>query len=151
MEWLVNVDGQQYGPLPEAQVADWIRSGRLKSFHRVWHPGLTEWYVVGAVPNLAAHLPHIVQANQGAHDPMTRMMLPVDRSVWAIAAGYLGLFSPLFIFAPFALICGILAIREIRGNPKVFGMGRAIFGIVMGSVFTLGAIVFLVAAFLAEP
>jgi len=64
------------------------------------------------------------------------MLLPVGRSGWAIAAGYADLFSFVFIGAPFALVFGILGVREIRktrdsDQPK-HGMGRAIFGIVAG-------------------
>ena len=76
-----------------------------------------------------------------------RMLLPVGRSGWAITAGYLGLISVLCIPSPFALIAGILAIREMRRDPKKHGMGRAVFGIVMGGIGTLtvfgGTIAFL--------
>jgi hypothetical protein len=71
-------------------------------------------------------------------DPALRWVLPVGRSGWAIASGYLGLLSLLGIFAPFALITGILALLEIRKNPRLGGRGRAIFGIVMGGLVTLG-------------
>lgn len=63
---------------------------------------------------------------------VARAILPVGRSPWAIAAGYLGLFSILAIPAPFAILCAIIAIVDIRRNPKKHGMGRAIFGLVMG-------------------
>lgn len=65
-----------------------------------------------------------------------RMLLPVGRSPWAIVAGYLGLISVLFVPAPLAIITGLLAIRHIRRTPNTHGMGRAIFGLVMGIVFT---------------
>lgn len=39
--------------------------------------------------------------------------------------------------APFAVLCGLLAIREMRRNPKKHGLGRAIFGIVCGSLAML--------------
>jgi hypothetical protein len=65
--------------------------------------------------------------------------------LWAIAAGYLGLVSVLCLPGPFALICGILAIREMKQNPKKHGMGRAIFGIVMGSLGTAVLLIWLVA------
>jgi hypothetical protein len=71
-------------------------------------------------------------------DPGMRMLLPVGRSGWAIASGYLGLISVLLFPAPFALLTGILAIREMNRNPKLHGMGRAIFGIVMGSLGCIG-------------
>jgi hypothetical protein len=66
-----------------------------------------------------------------------RMLLPVGRSFWAIAAGYAGLFAVLFFPAPIALILGIVAIYDIKRHPDRHGMGRAIFGLVMGAIFTL--------------
>ena len=75
-----------------------------------------------------------------------RPIMPVGRSGYAIAAGYLALFSVLVIPAPFAILFGILAIRDIRrskgsANQK-HRMGRAIFGIVMGGL-VLVCLVFL--------
>jgi uncharacterized RDD family membrane protein YckC len=67
----------------------------------------------------------------------TDWLLPSNRSGWAIAAGYLGLLSLLFLPAPFALVTGVLGLREIRRHPGLGGRGRAIFGIVMGGLFSL--------------
>ncbi len=70
-----------------------------------------------------------------------RLLLPVGRSGWAIAAGYCGLFALIGIGAPFALIFGILGVRDIKKSqatdrPK-HGMGRAVFGIIIGAIVTL--------------
>jgi hypothetical protein len=73
-----------------------------------------------------------------------RMLLPVGRSFWAIAAGYAGLFAVLLVPAPIALLLGIIAIADIRRHPDRHGMGRAIFGIVMGVLFTIGLIFMIV-------
>lgn len=70
------------------------------------------------------------------NDPAMRMLIPVGRSGWAIAAGYFGLFSVLFVPAPIALVLGILAVRDIKAHPDRHGMGRAIFGLVMGAIFS---------------
>jgi len=74
-------------------------------------------------------------------DAGMRLLIPVGRSGWAIAAGYLGLFSLILIPAPISAIISIVAIRDIRrsrGSAKVkHGMGRAIFGLVMGILGTL--------------
>jgi Domain of unknown function (DUF4190) len=64
---------------------------------------------------------------------LMRAILPVGRSWWAIASGYLAL---LIVTAPLAVVTGILAIREIRQNPHKHGMGRAIFGIAFGGLVT---------------
>ena len=70
-------------------------------------------------------------------DPAIRMLLPVGRSGLAIAAGYAGLFAVLAFPAPIALLLGLLAIRDLKKNPKKHGMGRAIFGLIMGIVFSI--------------
>lgn len=82
-------------------------------------------------------------------DPGLRMLLPVGRSGWAIAAGYLGLVSVLCLPSPFALIAGILAVREMRRDPTKHGMGRAIFGIVMGGIGIAFLILWMVLAAVA--
>lgn len=66
-----------------------------------------------------------------------RWVLPVGQSVWAIAAGYLGLFSILCLPGPIAILCSLMAIRDLRRNPRLSGWGRAIFGMVMGTLGTL--------------
>ncbi len=83
-------------------------------------------------------------------DAGMRLLLPVGRSPLAIVAGYLGLVSVIFIPAPFALVIGILAIIDIKKNPHKHGMGRAIFGTVMGLIFTLLIGIGIVAAILGN-
>jgi len=82
-------------------------------------------------------------------DPFARMALPIGRSPWAIIAGYLGLFSFVFFPAPIALIVSLIAIRDIRRNPKHRGMGRAIFGLVMGLLGSI-VLVFIVLAIISN-
>lgn len=77
-------------------------------------------------------------------DPVMRALLPVGRSGWAIAAGYLGLFSLLVLPAPLALLTGIVGIVDIRRHPHRHGMGRCIFGIVMGLAGSALLVLFLV-------
>jgi hypothetical protein len=68
---------------------------------------------------------------------MEKYLLPVGRSGWAITSGYLGLFSILVIPAPFALFTGVMAYRDMRKHPEKIGMGRTVFGIVMGLAGTV--------------
>jgi hypothetical protein len=75
-------------------------------------------------------------------------LVPSRATLLSIIAGYTGLFSVLVVPAPFALLFGILALRDIKKRQargeKMGGKGRAIFAIVIGGLFTL-AIVSLVA------
>lgn len=88
--------------------------------------------VVQTTPRAAAQNPKPKQ--KLGDDPAMRMLLPVGRSGWAIAAGYLGLFSLMILPAPLALFCGLMAIRDIRRYPEKHGMGRAIFGLIVGAI-----------------
>jgi hypothetical protein len=78
-------------------------------------------------------------------DAGIRLLLPVGRSFWAIAAGYFGLFAVLVFPAPIALILGIVAIYDIKRHPDRHGMGRAVFGLVMGILFTAMLAIIIVA------
>lgn len=74
-----------------------------------------------------------------------KWILPVGRSGWAIAAGYLGLLSFIVLPAPIAVIISIVAIMDLKRHPTRSGWGRAIFGLVAGSLFTILLLVMIVA------
>jgi hypothetical protein len=77
------------------------------------------------------------------YDPALALLIPIGRSGLAIAAGYVGLFAVLLIPAPFAILLGVLALKDIKAHPEKSGNGRAIFGIVMGVLGTVGLIAML--------
>ncbi|HWQ21178.1 MAG TPA: hypothetical protein VN478_00415, partial [Clostridia bacterium] len=79
--------------------------------------------------------------NQG-DDASMRLLLPVGRSVWAVAAGYLalGALLPIFgiLFGLAAVITGIIAQRAIHRDSHLHGMGRVIFAYIVGGLGILG-------------
>jgi hypothetical protein len=78
--------------------------------------------------------------------PWHRQALPpLNTPALAIVVGYLGLISFLCIPAPFALLLGILALRQLQRGHNPYGWGRAIFGIVMGAIFSLAYLILAVA------
>jgi hypothetical protein len=87
----------------------------------------------------------------GGHDPALGFLVPINTSIWAIAAGYLGLLAPIFgcLPAPFAILCGVLALRELRRKPGMRGHVRAIMGIILGSLGLIG-LLFLVVTIIAN-
>ena len=160
MSWYYASSGVQNGPVSEEELRSLAASGRLLPTDLVWSAGMSGWQPAASVPGLLParpaggppRLPAAAAASsyappaasyppprlQEGKDQALHWILPVGRSGWAIAAGYLGIFSLLGIFAPFAVITGLLGLREIRKNPRLGGRGRAIFGIVMGGIVTLG-------------
>lgn len=75
-----------------------------------------------------------------------RMLLPVGRSGWAIAAGYSGIVGLTLLLAPIALIISSIAFFILKRSKKkgapLRGMGRVIFGLIVGVV---GSILFVYA------
>ncbi len=89
---------------------------------------------------------YVLPVGVGGADSLTGI-LPTHTSGWAVAAGYLGLFSVLGFAAPFALVCGIIALRKLKQNPGLRGHVRAWIGIILGAlgcVVLVGIIVALV-------
>src|SRR5262249_54253762 len=74
----------------------------------------------------------------GSGEEAVKWLIPIGRSGWAVASGYLGLLACFpyvgLLFGICAVITGWLALRHAKRNPKMGGRGRAIFGIVLGSV-----------------
>ena len=70
-------------------------------------------------------------------DAVLRMLVPIGRSGWAIAAGYLGLLSLLPLVGVLAVVIGIIAVSDLRKHPDKHGAGRAWFGIIAGVLTVL--------------
>jgi hypothetical protein len=155
---IIGSDNKPYGPVSAEQLLQWLADGRIHHQTLVQSSGSTDWQPLGLMakthglaipPPLPPVIRTAISSVRMQDDAGMRLLMPVGRSIWAIAAGYLGLFSLLAVPAPFALAAGVMAIIDIRksranGSPK-YGMGRAIFGLVMGAVFTVLLIVGIVA------
>ncbi|HEV8482495.1 MAG TPA: DUF4190 domain-containing protein [Blastocatellia bacterium] len=78
-------------------------------------------------------------------DPWMRALLPVGKAPLAVIAGWVGLLSLICcpILGPVAMVLSVVAIVDLNRNPDKRGKGRAIFGVVAGSIATLIAIAFL--------
>ena len=94
---------------------------------------------------MTAEPPPLPHANRPEDKLGNRMLIPVGRTGWAIAAGYLGLFSVLLLPAPISIIVSIIAMRDLKrrnkSKNKRYGMGRAVFGLIMGILGTVALIV----------
>jgi hypothetical protein len=155
MATYIRKDHQRLGPFDDSEVLAGLRGHKYFADDLGWREGMADWKPLRDLypneplppPIPAPPSPPPIPTPPPSHpkrlgdDAAMRMLLPVGRSVWAIAAGYLGLFSLIVLPAPLALIVSIVAIWDIRRSqssphPK-HGMGRAIFGLVMGILGTL--------------
>ncbi len=91
------------------------------------------------------------RASLSSDDAMLRWILPIGHSPFAIAAGYLGLFSLVCCpLGPIAFILAILGIIQIQKNPRLSGMGRCVVGIVLGGIGSLGLLFFIFAVIVGD-
>ena len=70
--WHVVVDGEQVGPLSEAEVKDRLRQGKINSDTLVWKEGFADWMQLSTVPELTALLARITRhpvAKSAAREP----------------------------------------------------------------------------------
>lgn len=155
-EWYCVVGGKQYGPIGEQELQSWRCQSRIVPTTLVWKEGMANWQAMGATAELGGActdgtiaVPPIqppAPPEQGklADSAGVRMLLPVGRSGWAIAAGYLGLISVIPIFSPLAIIFSAIAMWHLKKHPDKHGWGRAIFGMIMGVGFFVILLVFLI-------
>ncbi len=143
--WYVSrADGTQLGPISQQELLHRIHEGLLHAADRIWCDGMPGWMAIGEVHPFAGAAQMAMARAHGTHsDLLVRMLVPVDRSALAIAAGYAGLFAVLLFPAPIALLLACLALRDLLRHPQKHGMGRAVFGLVMGAIFTLVLLVLL--------
>jgi hypothetical protein len=137
--WHVISNGRPVGRFPEYQLVEWVHAGQVNAHDLFWREGMAVPAPAHTLPPFAVYYPTAREDDEAA----LRWLLPVGRSGWAIAAGYLGLFSILLVFGPFAIAAGILAVRDLNQHPEKHGLGRAIFGIVAGALGTLVGLIVL--------
>ena len=118
-QWHTGRNGTQQGPFTFLQLTQMAATGGLAPADLVWQPGMPRWTPAGSIPGIfvtpvmaapapAASIGYYAPPPAGyrapgvGDDPAMRMLLPVGRSGWAIAAGYLGLFSFIIFPAPLA-------------------------------------------------
>ena len=158
-QWFYGRDGAQHGPVPEEELRRLATAGDLRPHDLVWTTGMPQWQPAQQVPglfgaNAPPPLPTIHPAGSAipyaspherppappgiGDDAGMRMILPVGRSGWAIAAGYCGLLSlACWILGPAAILCGVMAIRDMRLHPERHGMGRVLTGFILGGIGTI--------------
>jgi hypothetical protein len=135
--WHYMVGQQKMGPVPLAQLQMLVRSGQLGSSVMVWTDGMPQWVPAGRLP--------IFGGGASGDDPMLGLLVPTGNlSGTAVAAGYCGLLGLIPVVGLIGMILGVVAILDLKKNPEKKGWGRAITGIVAGTLFTaLYALVFM--------
>jgi hypothetical protein len=148
--YLVRRGAEQFGPYSFVELQRYAVEGRILPADVAWSAGMTTWESVGQLlAQRGSPLPPGLPLPAETNEALT-WVLPVGRSSLAIAAGYLGLFSILLLPAPIALVVGLLALRDLKKNPKKMGVGRAWFGTIAGGLGTLALTLIFISAAVAR-
>lgn len=123
-------DGERRGPLSLEQIKALVAAGGIRRQTRVWRPGAAATDLTRA-GDFLAELATVPTDNHLVH------LLPVNRSGWAIAAGYLGLFSIIPLVSYVGLGVSIYAARHLKRHPDKLGWGRVVTGLVLSGLFSI--------------
>jgi len=63
MNWFYVADGQQAGPVSDAELEDLLQTGKIKAATLVWHEGMTEWQPFAIAKPAAPGSPPILSGN----------------------------------------------------------------------------------------
>jgi hypothetical protein len=151
-QWYYGSQGQQIGPVVEAELRRLIGTGVITRETMVWREGMAEWRMLAEVAELLA--PQV--AGMGAMSYPQAYPNMVPNSGLAIASMCCGIASLIFCYVNAlagipAVICGHMALKKIRESEwPIGGRGMAIAGLVTGylgiliQLATIGIIVFAV-------
>src|ERR1700733_11364469 len=112
-------DQNQYGPIAEAQLRQWIAEGRMDARSKVQIEGATEWKLLADFPEfrdvLKSTTPPPFPAATPALAPKTSGL-----AVTSLVLGILGMFT-CGLTALFGLILGIIALVKARNSRGALG------------------------------
>jgi len=128
--WYYEIEGERSGPFKLEQMKQLVAVGRIRRDTRVWQPGA----------DASAHThagDFVAELATKPNDDYLVHLVPVGRSGWAIAAGYLGLFSLIPVVNYAGLAVSIIAARDLRRHPDKRGWGRVITGFAISVPMTI--------------
>ena len=134
---IIGADGKEYGPISDDVLRQWIGEGRVNAQTRILPEGAAEWKTVADLPEFAAALSGAIPPPL-VPKPISLAPLPRTNNL-ALAALILGLVSVTlglccfgFPFNLAGIICGIMALNQIKTDPqRERGKGMAIAGLVL--------------------
>lgn len=135
-QWYYGSQGQQTGPVTEAELRRLIGQGVVTREMMVWRDGMSEWRTLAEVAEL--HIPPVIGMGMMPYPQAYPGYTPT--SGLAIASMCCGIASVVFMFcyvnglvAIPAVICGHMAMKKIRESEwPLGGRGMAIAGLVTG-------------------
>ncbi len=171
MDWYYAKNGAQSGPVSTEELRAKMAAGEIRGSEMVWREGMSEWKPASTVAELSQQAihggaavpsspPSVFQAAPAAY-PYPVAKRTSGLAIASLVCGVIGLLGFFLCFLPCivsigAVICGHLALRDIKRSPESFeGRGLAIGGLVCGYLTILVVVIGIVfvgaGAMLSKP
>jgi len=104
-QWYCHASGQQYGPVTEETLREWLRQGRVRPADLVWTEGMGNWAQAGSIPSFFA-------SDGGLTPPVppTATALKRHRGGAILTLGILGL----LVCAPLGIAAWVMGNTDLR-------------------------------------
>lgn len=129
--WYFAEFGQQIGPVDDVEFSQLMLSQRVGPMTMIWRDGMPNWMTLTQVRNAGVYgLPNSYTLGGGAYT----MAPPTSGlAITSLVCGILGLIACFIITAIPAVVCGHMAMSQIKNsNGMTSGKGMAIAGLIMG-------------------
>jgi hypothetical protein len=140
--WHCHVGGQQYGPIEDATLRQWVAEGRVKASDLVWCDGMPDWKPASEIPGLmqtptAQPVGQVAPENPGQGFGIASMVLGI--------CGLLGLCVCGCFALPLAIIGLILGFSGKRKSVEAGATHSfATAGIIMSIITLVLSVIFLI-------
>ena len=136
---ILGTDNKEYGPVPAEQLRQWILQGRANRNTLVQAEGATSWKPLSLFPEFSATLGSVAPAqSQSAPQPVQTVSYGANGlAVTSLVVGIVSLpglaccCGPTLLTAPLGIVCGIIALVQLKGRPQQTGRGMAWTGIAL--------------------
>lgn len=134
--WYYGSNGNQHGPVEEAELRALIASGAVGSQTLVWCDGMGDWKPLAAVPQLGGQVVAATSYASPAYPGYYPPVLPNSgAAIASMVCGIVGICTCYFagLIGIAAVICGHIALGQIRDSAvPMGGRGMAIAGLTLG-------------------
>jgi hypothetical protein len=138
-QWFYGENGQQAGPVDDAEFSGLIAAQRITPATMVWREGMQAWAPLAQVQAGGGLLAQPTPMMVGMMNPATSGL-----AIASLVMGLVGLFTCIMILGIPAVICGHMAMHQIANSPvPMVGRGMALAGLVCGYLTTLMTLAFL--------
>ena len=138
-QWFYGENGQQAGPVADAEFSALIAAQRITPATMVWREGMPAWAPLSQVQASGGLFPPATPMMAGMMNPTTSGM-----AIASLVFGIVGLVSCLVFLGIPAVICGHVAMSQIANSPvPMVGRGMALAGLVCGYLAVLVMLVFI--------